>query len=645
MKPLTQVLIKVAESIKPPPDLLVSDWADKYRVLSPESSAMPGKWRTDFTPYVKEIMDCENDPLIHTTVWQASAQVGKTEVLNNLIGYSIHQDPCPILAIQPTVDMATAYSHDRLRPMIRDSAVLAEIINMKKRSGGNTVLHKTFAGGNLSMVGANSPSGLASRPKRKVYGDEIDRYENSAGTEGDPLLLAEKRTTTFYNKYHFYCSTPGNAETSRIEPLFLSGDQRYYHVPCPHCGVFQVLRWPMIKFDAHDTEGTTHYECEECEGKIWDKDKRFLIDNGVWKAKEKFNGTASFHIWEAYSPWVKFHEIVDRFLSAKKNPEELKVWVNTSLGETWSAKGDAPDWKRLYERRETWDRKIVPKEGLVLTAAIDVQRNRLEMEVKAWGRHQESWSIDYFVFEGDTADITSAKSPYREIEKLMNHKWQSEHGRDMQIQVTAIDSSDQTMSVYTWARMHGSRVMCIKGRHQAQALLGAPTPQDIRKNGRKTRKGVMLYIVGTDIGKTALYGRLKMEKPTDEELKKDGYPLGFMHFNDWQDDEYFKQLCAEQKERKRNRQGYFVNEWKKIRERNEALDISLYNMACYDRLGLSRYTDDDWHDIEVELGMAVPVDKSARPSDEEVMPVVKNSNGVKIKRKRSSYMNRGHDGR
>lgn len=637
-----KVLSKAANTIRPPSDLNMSDWADENRILSPEASAQAGKWRTDFAPYVRDIMNTVNDDRVHTCVWMASAQVGKTEVVLNTLGYFVDQDAAPILCLQPTVDMASAFSNDRLRPMIRDCPTLSDKINLNKRGGGNTVLHKSFAGGHITLAGANSPASLASRPVRVLLGDEIDRYEASAGSEGDPVLLAQKRTTTFYNRFHFYCSTPGNAESSRIEPLFLDGDQRRYMVACPHCGTFQVLRFPMIRYDEKDTENTTYYECEECEGKILDKHKRNMLNTGHWKAHAPFNGIASFHIWEAYSPWVKFHEVVDSYLKAKDNPEQLKVWINTSLGETYAERGDAPEWKRLYERREAWDRNIVPKQALRIICSVDVQGNRLEAEVKGFGRNGESWCVDYFVFEGDTSDITTAKSPWRDLEKVMDKQWKHGLGGNIGVDVTVVDSSDQTMTVYIWARRHGTRVMCIKGRKSAQSILNPPTPQDIRKNGKKTKKGIMLYIVGTDIGKTALYGRLKMDVPDSKDLQESGYPYGFLHFNDWQSDEYFKQICAEQRMRKRNKRGYWETFWHKLRDRNEALDINVYAMAAYERLGIGRMTEAHWEEIETRLGKNIQPIESVSRKTEGLKPsaVAKNSQGVTIKRREVNFMNK-----
>ena len=325
---------------QPPPDLTVSDWADAERRLSSESSAEPGIWRTDRAPYQRGIMDAVADETVREIWVMKSAQVGWTEILNNVIGYHIHQDPAPMLLVQPTLEMAEAWSKDRLAPMVRDTPALAErIADPRSRDSGNTLLHKKFAGGHLTVAGANSPAGLASRPIRIVLFDEVDRYPASAGTEGDPISLGKKRAATFWNRKVLAGSTPTIKGSSRIESGFESGDQRFYHVPCVHCGELQRLVWSQVRWPDGQPELAV-YACVACGAELTDADKPKMLRAGQWVASRESRGIASFHISELYSPWSTWADMAVAFVQAKKLPETLQTWINTSLGETFEERGD-----------------------------------------------------------------------------------------------------------------------------------------------------------------------------------------------------------------------------------------------------------------------------------------------------------------
>ena len=335
---------------KCPPKLTISEWADLYRYLSPEASAEPGKYKTSRAEYQRGIMDAFSDPQVTRIVVMSSAQVGKTEILNNIVGYYIDQDPSTILNLQPTLEMAQTWSKDRLAPMVRDNPCLTKKVkSSKSKDSDNTILHKLFPGGHITMVGANSPAGLASRPIRIVLCDEVDRYPVSAGAEGDPVNLAIKRTTTYWNKKIGLFSTPTIKGVSRIEKAFAESDQRYYYVPCPHCGVYQRLRWGHVKY-SKDNIKEAYYECEHCGGHLSDSDRYRAIARGYWEAQEEFKGVAGFHLNELYSPWRKLADIVQDFLDAKDKPDTLKTWVNTSLGETWEEAGESVDPDSLESR-------------------------------------------------------------------------------------------------------------------------------------------------------------------------------------------------------------------------------------------------------------------------------------------------------
>ncbi len=302
--------------LRPPPRLTVSQWADEYRRLSPESAAEPGRWRTDRAPYQRGIMDAVNDPTVREIVVMKSAQVGWTEILGNIVGFHVDRDPAPILLIQPTLEMAEAWSKDRLAPMVRDTPALkGKIKDARSRDSGNTLLHKQFPGGHVTIAGANSPAGLASRPIRVVLCDEVDRYPPSAGTEGDPISLARKRSTTFWNRKLLMGSTPTVKDASRIEAAFLASDQRYFLVPCPHCGTEDRLRWQHVRWPEGRPE-EAHYVCPHCGAVIEDTDKLRMLESGRWEASTEFNGVAGFHLSELYSPWVTFGAMARAFTEA-----------------------------------------------------------------------------------------------------------------------------------------------------------------------------------------------------------------------------------------------------------------------------------------------------------------------------------------
>src|SRR6185312_1434366 len=303
----------------PPPKYTVSEWADEFRALTSIASAEPGRWRTDRAPYQRGIMDAFCDPSIERVVVMSSAQVGKTEIVLNVIGYFIDQDPAPILVLQPTIEMARAFSKDRLREMLRASSRFAALLpDTGRRDGDDTILHKQFPGGQITMAGANSAAGLASRPIRVVLDDEVDRFPPSAGEEGDPVSLAKKRTLNFWNRKEGLFSTPTVKGVSRIETAFNGGDRRRYRVPCPHCEALQSLRWANLDFD------NAEYVCEKCGACIAETHKpNMLRDRAMggladWVAESATFKTASFHLNALYSPWVSWEYLITEFLEAKK---------------------------------------------------------------------------------------------------------------------------------------------------------------------------------------------------------------------------------------------------------------------------------------------------------------------------------------
>jgi phage terminase large subunit GpA-like protein len=546
--------------MKPPPTMTVSQWADKYRKLSPESAAEPGQWRTDRAPYQRGIMDAVNDPLVTDIVVIKSAQVGWTEMLGNVIGYYIEYDPAPILIIQPTIEMGQSWSKDRLAPMLRDTPCLrGKVKDPRSRDSNNTILHKTFDGGHLSIAGANSSAGLASRPIRILLCDEVDRYPPSAGTEGDPVNLARKRTTTFWNKKRLMGSTPTVKGLSRIEAAYAVSDQRRYFVPCPHCNELQTLKWANVKWpEGHPDQA--FYSCEHCAAVITDADKHAMMQRGEWIAEKEFSGTAGFHINELYSPWVLFSEVVQNFLEARLTPETLKTWVNTSLGETWEEQGEAIDETGLLSRRENYGPEV-PEKAVILTAGVDVQDNRLEIEVVAHADHGETWSLEYNVIHGDPSQPTT----WQQLDDYLQTTFTHETGRPMRIIATCIDTGGHhTHTVYRYCKTrYARRIFATKG-------MGGQRPF-VSKPSKANAGNVPLFTIGVDMGKDALYARLKVASPG----------AGYCHFPEHYDADYFAQLTAEKAVTKYV-QGKATRAWVKKSSggRNEALDCRLLAMAA-----------------------------------------------------------------
>jgi phage terminase large subunit GpA-like protein len=550
----------IAKALKPPPKLTVSEWADAYRVLSSEAAAEPGKWSTSRAEYQRGMMDAVSDPSIETIVLMTCAQVGKTELINNVVGYHIHQDPAPMLVVQPTLEMAQTWSKDRLSPCLRDTPVLAgKVKDPRSRDSGNTTLHKSFAGGHVTACGANSPSSLASRPCRIILCDEVDRYPLSAGSEGDPVSLAKKRSSTFWNRKIILVSTPTEKGASRIEQAYDESDQRKYFVQCPDCDEYQVLKWSQVKWEDQNPY-SARYTCECC-GTLWDDTARFrAIRYGEWRATSEAKGKiAGFHLNGLYSPWTPLYEAVSDFMSSKRDPMRLKTWVNTFLGETWEEQGDRIDEFDLIERCENWGNDL-PEDVLLLTAGVDVQDNRLEIEIVGWGRGEESWSISYQTIYGDP----STSELWARLDTVLQEKFTHPTLGEMIVRGACVDSGGHyTQQVYNYARLRaGRRVFAIKGiGGEGKPVAGRPTKNNIGK--------INLFPVGVDTAKEIVYARLKMKEEGD----------GYCHFPIGRDEEYFRMLTAEKKVTK-----YFKGrprmEWQKIRTRNEALDCRVYATAA-----------------------------------------------------------------
>lgn len=473
-------------------------------------------------------MDAFSDPLIREVVVMKAAQIGWTEVLNNTIGFHIDQEPAPVMLMQPTLDMAEAWSKDRLSPMLRDTPSLrGKVADPKARDSGNTLLHKRFEGGHLTIVGANSPSSLASRPIRVLLCDEVDRFPASAGTEGDPINLAKKRTATFGNRKILMGSTPTVKGASRIEAAFNESDQRYFHVPCPECSEFQRLVWSQVKWDEGKPE-TAHYVCVHCGSLLADESKPEMLRRGEWRGSQPFSGVAGFHISELYSPWSTWPEMAVAHVRAKRLPETLQTWVNTALGETWELHGSTVESGSLLERREPYGPENIPEGVLLLTAGCDTQDDRVEVQLNGWGAGEECWPIEQRVFRGDPGKAQL----WEEVDAYLLQTFTTEDGRRLHIEAAAVDSGGHyTQAVYDFVvSRKRRRVWAVKGMGGTGKLAWP------KKASRTAKSRANVFILGVDAIKSVLYGRLgKVLEPGP----------GYIHLPHDVDAEFCKQLTSE----------------------------------------------------------------------------------------------------
>lgn len=621
-------------TLLPDPLLTVSEWADERRILSPKASSEHGPWRTSRTPYLRKPMDdLSATSKVQEVVLVFGSQMGKSEMLNCWMGYAMDIQPAPTLFVQPTIDLAKRYSKMRIAPMIEATPSLQEKVKApRERDSGNTVLMKEFAGGFLILGGANAASGLASMPIRFLGGDEIDRWPGDVDEEGNPLSIVEARTRTFgTRKKMAWTSTPTIAGRSAIWTKWEDSNKQRLLLPCPHCGHRQMLSWDRMRYDSKDPglPNTLRQPpvmiCEECgegiseDAKAWWYDPEAWRDDW-WEPEHPERLVQGYHCSALYSPlgWFSWTEAAVGYEKAKDNPADLKPWTNTVLAECWNDDGEAPDWEALYNRREAYELGTVPDQVVFITCGVDVQKDRLELEVVGWGPGMESWSLDYQVLAGDTAE----PGVWRELSLFVRSEFGRGDGQRLPIRMTAIDSGFRTEEVKRWVRKQaGNRVIAVKGVESQVSVIGTPSRVEVLRNGKALRGGVKIWPVGTSTAKSELYGWLRRRLPEEE---CEALPHGWCHFPMY-GEEYFRQLCAERLTNTIDRRGYTKFEWVKTRPRNEALDCRVYARAAAALVGADRWSDERWmaEGGGIEVAPVAPVQREQEARAEEEAPAAR----------------------
>lgn len=546
--------------IRPEPPIPVSDWADRNRILPP-TSAEPGRWRTDRTPYLRAVMDAlSTSSPYERVVLMKGAQTGGSEAGLNWLGYIIQNAPGIAMLVMPSLDMVRRNTTVRIDPLIEATPALRDLVSApRSRDAGNSLFRKSFPGGQLVMTGANSAVGLRSTPVRYLFLDEVDGYPGDADGEGDPVDLAIQRTTTFRGRRKIYMvSTPTLKGHSRIEAAFLDSNQQYFHVPCLHCGDMAPITWARIQWPEGQRD-QAYLVCEVCGGVHHEHEKPRLTTAGEWRPSALGDGrTAGFHLSSLYSPWETWAEIAQEHARVAKDPARLQVWVNTKLGESWEDQGgDTIPADPLMARREDWRSDLAPGVA-VLTAGVDVQGDRIEVQVVGWGRDEEAWVIDYRVLWGDP----SGPRLWSDLDGVLNGTY-----GDLPVRAVAVDTGGHhTKMAYEFCRTRlARRIWAIKGRGGPGILVWPRRPT-------RTNKGkIPLFIVGVDAVKDAVYARLKLTGPGP----------GAIHFPRRLDVDYFRQLTAERVVT-RFEKGQPIRSWQPKRdgERNEALDTFVYAHAA-----------------------------------------------------------------
>jgi phage terminase large subunit GpA-like protein len=591
-----------AERIRPKPVLSVSEWADQHRVLSTKASSEPGPWRTSRVPYAREIMDALSlNSVAEEVIFVASVQVTKTEILLNFIGYNIDYNPSPSMVVLPTLEGAELWSKQRLAPMIDASAVLAKKLGpQRSRDGSNTVLLKDGADFIVRLAGANSATSLGQTPIQNVGLDEVDRYPRDVGAdkqgagEGDPVDLAQSRANAFARRKIYKASSPTIMSLSRIWKDWLRGSQAEYHLPCPHCRELQVLRRENLRYDPARPEETAVFVCIHCGTEISESSKPWMHDpaNGArWiHAYPDRVKVRSYHLSAWYTVLglgKSWGSLARRFEEVKRDPQRFKAFVNTIDGLCFEDPTEKLDWQVVRQRAGGWGLRDIPRDCLVITAGVDVQKHYLAVQVIGWGRELKAWVIDYLEIPGDPTQSKVWEDLDEYLQRPFVNAWQI----SMRIDAVAVDAGNWQDDVLRYTRPRSQRrVFAIKGiQGGGRTVLTTATKPDKNRRGRTSKVSVGLWLVSTHTAKEFLFHRLQDDS---QRLAHDQLVV----FPDGLAEEYFTQLTAEIWDPKSRR-------WVKQQKRNEANDTFNYALAAahYPGVRLQTMKESDWARLEAAI--------------------------------------------
>jgi len=553
---LRKTIHAAAVHLKPPPNLKPSEWSEQ-NVRVPIGNAVPGLIRFDHAPYQREPLDMTANPECNRITLMWSAQVGKTMLALCAQAFKIAQDPQSQIMMQPSQGDLSTWLETKFNPLVDSNDRLQELIAKPRgREGVNNQRMKSYPGGFLMFSWSGSPKTMRGRSAPFIVCDETDGYDKSQ--EGHPVSLLWQRAATFGDRRKLLeISTPTIKNASWIEDAYLQGDQRRFHVPCPSCDTRQELTWSSVIWDEGSPE-TAKYACTGC-GVMWSDGERIAaIRRGEWRSSQPFRGHASYHLNELYSCFRKLGDIAQSFLE-KKRSGDLQTFVNVSLAETWEESGEGVDQDLLENRAEDWGEKW-PDEVITVVAGVDVQDDRLEVELVGVGRDEETWSLEYMVLPGDP----SSPQVWADLDAVLFASYETDDGRELGVRATCIDTGGHhTQATYRYIKGRESRrVFGIKGvGGEGRPLVGRPSKNNIGK--------VRLFPIGSDTAKELVYGRLKITEPGP----------GYCHFPINRDPEYFLQLTSE-KLVTRYVRGHAKRQWIKSRRRNEALDVRCYAMAA-----------------------------------------------------------------
>lgn len=592
--------------LQPDPELWVDEWSDEYmRIPRDTGAAEPGKYRTARTPYAREPMRCLSPAHpCKRVITMVASQLMKTQIALNWIGALIHMSPSNILTLLPSLALAKRVSARIGKTIAATPELRARVAASRSRDARNTMDTKEFEGGTLYATTAGSASNLAELAAKYIYGDEIDRWDVDVDEEGDPIELAETRGSTFGRNAKFYfSSSPTIKGASRIADLFETSDQRHYYVPCPTCGHMQVLEWENLLYSA-DFQ-TVHYKCSspDCDVLIEEHHKGEMLTKGEWRSHAQGDGeTVGFHLNALYAPlgWTSWADLAKQYEKAKRaqdrgDLEPMQVFYNTRLAKVWDSAVEQTKAEVLQARalQEDYVLGTLTVGALVLTCSVDVQANRLEVMVIGWGVGMERWIVDFKVIPGDPAD----QRTWDLLDEVLKARYCHPCGVALGILATGIDSGGHhTHEVYQFCRVRRWRnIFALKGASKPGKPVIAQRPSlvDVTWKGQTERNGAELWMIGTDTAKDWIYNRYGFESGP-----------GAVHFAKDLPDEFFQQCVAERKIA-RYVKGYKRIEWVKGKaDRNEALDLQVYNLAMAYYLGLHRYGEQDWDKLRQAMAQA-----------------------------------------